>query len=106
MSGRAQGNSACAKFALGRVAPPDRPLSWPGVQGGAWSRVGAAWGSRGSHAAWSPKPSSGSRARNSAACLLNGLLRAGLKSIVEIEGDSGWKFLANYNGLSVHEGGR
>lgn len=40
MSGRAQGNSACAKFALGRVAPPDRPLAWLGMQGGAWNGDG------------------------------------------------------------------
>lgn len=31
MSGRAQGNLACAKFALGRVAPPDRLLTWLGA---------------------------------------------------------------------------
>lgn len=46
MSGRAQGNSACAKFALGRVALPDRLLLWLGVQGGAKNgmRVGRGQG--------------------------------------------------------------
>lgn len=73
---------------------------------------GAGWGMEqgggrgGSHTILSPNPSSSSWARNSVECLLNGLLIAGLKGVVEIEGDSGWKFLANYNGLSFQEGGR
>lgn len=70
--------------------------------------TGWRWGGGrgGSHTVLSPNPSSSSGARNSVECLLNGLLRAGLKGVVEIEGDGGWKFLVNYNGLSMQEGGR
>lgn len=46
---------ACAKFALGRVVPPDRPLAWLGVQGWAWNGMGVKSGvGRGSQTSFEP----------------------------------------------------
>lgn len=54
MSGRAQGNSPCAKFALGRVVLPDRLLPWLGEQGGVKNGMGAGKGQgEGPRPAWS-----------------------------------------------------